>query len=194
METITFNKGKRQFVKNNPSNNSIPEEKLQGPCISINLFNANTCKYIDTQVLQYKSKESTNKNKNKMNIDNTTLPVQNHFTILNEEHMVLDKFKKNENNITPNTPHAISHLDSLENDVALSGLYVHAFTNNENHDMLLDINEKIINSNKTTKPTRQTSKQTIQPTTNTSITDQKSKNPPQKYENINPQSMLSTWH
>ncbi|XP_070004698.1 uncharacterized protein [Nicotiana sylvestris] len=41
-QTVTFNKSKRQNVKNNPASNHIPKDKLQGPGISVNLYNANT--------------------------------------------------------------------------------------------------------------------------------------------------------
>lgn len=142
-KTISFNKGKKHSSKNSPTNNIIPRKKLDGPGISVKLFNANTGKYIDIQILQYKVIESTQtsvsngrKILTRMSLDNTTIPLQNSFSLLDHEEMVLNKTNQNEN--SSKNIHANRHLDSQANDMVLLNFYVSTATINDNCDMQFD--------------------------------------------------------
>lgn len=143
--TISFSKGRHQGAKG-PQKQPIanPIKQTNGPGISVKLFNANTGKYLDTQLLQYKSKDhrNTTPSPHTNNLQSSTfligdqnkLTTKNNFSILSEEPLVLNKNTKEINNqkIIINKSHASEQMSQTTNDIDMLDTIVSSITNPTN--------------------------------------------------------------
>lgn len=120
-ETVSFSKGTKQRRNISHQNFNNPTKNTNDLGIFINLFNTNTGKYLDTQLLQYKSKETINtlkqnsaKNPATMVKDQTTLPIKNHFSLLDSEQTLSEETTNDKinNKLKNNNKHASEHLSS----------------------------------------------------------------------------------
>lgn len=84
--TVTFNKGNKKSVK-------IDTQEVSNKAgINVNIYDANTGKFLSSQTLCYKARPNTGKNiiKEESTLNNNKFQSKNHFSALMDEDMVLE--------------------------------------------------------------------------------------------------------
>ncbi|XP_019257760.1 PREDICTED: uncharacterized protein LOC109235974 [Nicotiana attenuata] len=178
-KTVSFSKGKQQGARGNQKHlNANPIKKSNGPRISVKLFNTNTGKYLDTQLLQYKSKDHKNASPSlhtqnsestaTMIGDHTNLATKNNFSLLTEEPMILEETTKREKIQKDNMKncHAIEQMSIINKDIDMLDTNVSSSISPTNHitkvamqDYHLNDHTTSINNYKETVKTNPTNKQ-----------------------------------
>lgn len=136
--------------------------------------------------IQQKKNLENNGGKNPANLAmrNTTIPIQNNFSLLDSKQMILSKIANNENQTNMKINHADRHMFTQTEDMDMLDANVSTFITNENSPMQLISPKNIINSNTNHNSTLPINQLTQKAEINPSITKSSK-------QNIIPQSMSS---